>query len=87
MEIEIAKEDDRYVGPDHPDFPLMLTEAKFAMERAIVRFEGRWSTGGSCTPITEPPSEPIPAPEWKREGTVLKLSPWRRFLRWIGWAK
>lgn len=89
MEIEIAKKADRYVGPDHPDYTLMLTEAHHAMEQATIR-AAKWATGGSCTPIVtvgdylqnglDSPGRnfrPAPAPDpW-----------WRRFLRWIGWCK
>jgi hypothetical protein len=83
MEIEIAKEADRYVGPDHPDYSMMLTEAHFALQRALVRFEGEWKTGGSCTPITEPPTEPVPSTEWQAGGTARKLDRWESCKAWI----
>ena len=77
-EIAAAKAEDRFVDANHPDYWLMVADAKAAIERATVRSK-RWSANGTCTPITEPPSEPIPAPEWKTGGTAVKLGPWDRF--------
>lgn len=88
-EIAATKAEDRFVDENHPDYWLMVAVAPAAVERATVRSK-RWSANGTCTPITEPPSEPIPAPEWKTGGTAVKLGPWDRFKAWLrrltGWG-
>ncbi len=92
-EIETAKTADRFVDVGHPDYTVMLTEAHFAYQRALVKYEeDRWKGGGSCVALDDSgkiPEEAIPESlrEWRTGGKVETLSLWQRFLRWIGWRK
>ena len=87
VELSRAISDGRYMDPDHPDFPAMQAEARLAVERETLRAADRWRASGSCTPITEPPSEPVPVPPIPTEGVCEQLprpSLWRRFLSFVG---
>jgi hypothetical protein len=84
-ELSHAMIEGHYMTSDHPDFPLMLPLAHDAIERGTIRAAAQWAAGGSCTPITEPPSEPVPVPppavlgRCEREPTL-----WQRVLRFFG---